>query len=179
MLWLPSTRKPRQTAYNGESLGTQHPRRLTPGSLICLSSSPWKASSHSTRIWPPPPPSLFLSISWPSVPSSLSSGSPRFRLSKYLLCAKDWTLLLGSGECCLKHKRLSREQLYWLNIHFLPFCFCKSPWCCLWLTAPPAHLWPWIPLGNVTESCKTPYPLHSSPTPFMCIFKGKRKKEEM
>lgn len=119
---------------------------------------------------------LFLSISWPSVPSSLSRCSPRLLLSKYLLCAKDWTLLLGSGECCLKHKRLSREQLYWLNIHFLPFCFCKSPWCCLWLTAPPAHLWPWIPLGNVTELQNSTSTQHKPHILHVHFQRGKREE---
>lgn len=154
------------------------PKQLTPGCLLHFSSSPQKDSSHSPCIWPPSPLSLFLSISWPSIPSSLPSCSPRLHLSKHLSCLKYWTLLLGSGECCLKHKRLSREQLYWLNIHFLPFCFCKSPWCCFWLTAPPAHLWPWILLGNVTElqnSASTPHKPH---TLHVCRLSKERGKKE-
>ena len=84
--------------------------------------------------------------------------------------------MLGSSECCLKHKRLSREQLYWLSIHFLSFCFCKSPWCWLWLTAPPVHLWPQTPLDNVTESYRAPHPLHTSHRSFMYRFQRRKKK---
>lgn len=163
-----------QTRLTGDPAPTRAKSWLSPPFLKQPSESLQPFNTHLTSFSL----KLFLSISWPSILSSLPSCSPRLHLSKHLSCVKYWTLLLGSGECCLKHKRLSREQLYWLNIHFLPFCFCKSPWCCSdW--QPHLHTsGPGFPLV-MSQSCKTPHPLHTSPHTLPVSFQRKEGKTKM